>query len=204
MLSMWLSDRCCLVIGSNKVAIRHKPQQEIMPAYFYCCRCWHETTPHNGVHNACTSSKMASPDAELYSHTNTVSTEAATTCVLVMVRHSGSTIVALESTGVPMASQRMTLHCPVSSPLVTRMQCCPAACMHWVFGLQLCSIKFWLMLCKAKLTSTSVQICLQTLSAMRCTCSGTLMGHVSPLAWLGLQNLLAVGAHCHAAACQRH
>ncbi len=125
-----LSDRRCFVVGSNKAATRQKPQQDRMPAYFYCCTCWHVTTSHNGIHSACRRSHMASPDAGLYSHTNTVSPEAATTCVLVMVRHSGSTIVALESTGVPMASQRMTLHCPVSSPLVTRMQCCPAACMY--------------------------------------------------------------------------
>ncbi len=91
---------------------------------------WHTQCmqkPYNGIHSAC---RRSSPDAGLYSHTNTVSAEAATTCVLVMVRHSGSTVVALESTGVPMASQRMMLHCPVSSPLVTRMQCCPAACTY--------------------------------------------------------------------------
>ena len=44
-----LSDRRCFVVGSRKAATCQKPQQDSMPAYFYCCTCWHVTTPHNGI-----------------------------------------------------------------------------------------------------------------------------------------------------------
>ncbi len=43
----------------NSVSTRQKPQQDSMPAYFYCCTCWHLTTPHNGICSACRSTTMA-------------------------------------------------------------------------------------------------------------------------------------------------
>lgn len=47
-----LSDKCCIVVGSNRAATPHKPQQDRLPAHFYCCTCWHVTMPHNGMHSA--------------------------------------------------------------------------------------------------------------------------------------------------------
>ena len=54
-----LSDRCCLVVGSNKAATCQKPQQDSMLAYFYCCTYWHVRSSCNGICSACRSTTMA-------------------------------------------------------------------------------------------------------------------------------------------------